>query len=76
MKKVRVQVLDRTRPLLPMHLGQIEQRAHDYRRHGTTSLLVALDIAIGKIIRQQCQCHRDGAFRQILDHADANSPGA
>ena len=38
--------LDRSQPLLPMRPGQAERRSHDYKRHGTTSLFAALDIAI------------------------------
>jgi hypothetical protein len=44
-EKSQIQALDRTQPLLPMRPGQIERRTHDYRRHGTTSLFAALDVA-------------------------------
>ena len=37
-EKSQVQALDRTQPLLSMRPGQAERRAHDYRRHGRTSL--------------------------------------
>jgi hypothetical protein len=37
-EKSQIQALERTAPLLPMRLGQVEHRAHDYLRHGTTSL--------------------------------------
>ena len=33
-EKSQVQALDRTQPLLPQGLGYIEQRTHDYERHG------------------------------------------
>jgi hypothetical protein len=45
-EKSQIQALDRTQPLLPMRPGQAERRSHDYRRHGTTSLFAALDIAL------------------------------
>ena len=35
----QTQALDRTQPLLPMRPGQAERRTHDYRRHGTTTLV-------------------------------------
>lgn len=38
-EKAQIQALDPTRPLLPMRLGQVERRTHDYQRHGTTSFL-------------------------------------
>ena len=34
--------------------GHAERRAHDYRRHGTTTLFAALDVASGKVIGE---CH-------------------
>jgi len=49
-EKSQIQALDRTQPLLPMRPGQAERRTHDYKRHGTTSLFAALDIATGKVI--------------------------
>jgi transposase len=42
-EKSQIQALERTAPLLPMRPGQVERRAHDYLRHGTTSLFAALD---------------------------------
>ncbi len=30
----------------------MERRAHDYRRHGTTSLFAALDVKSGKVSRE------------------------
>src|SRR3954454_19455773 len=49
-EKIQIQALDRTLPILPMRPGQAERRTHDYRRHGTTSLFAALDVASGKDI--------------------------
>src|SRR6516164_11398632 len=39
-EKAQIQALDRSQPLLPMRPGQVERRAHDYKRNGTTSLLL------------------------------------
>src|SRR5215831_8995565 len=44
-EKSQIQALDRTQPLLPMRPGHAERRTHDYKRHGTTSLFAALDVA-------------------------------
>jgi hypothetical protein len=49
-EKPQIQALDRTAPLLPMRPGQVERRTHDYKRHGTTSLFAALDVATGRVI--------------------------
>src|SRR5271169_3298860 len=53
-EKTQIQALDRTQPLLPLRPGYAARRTHDYRRHGTTSLFAALDVATGRVIGQ---CH-------------------
>ena len=49
-EKSQIQALDRTAPILPLGPGHPEQRTHDYKRHGTTSLFAALDVATGKVL--------------------------
>lgn len=49
-EKTQIQALDCTQPLLPLDFGLTEQRTHDYRRHGTTNLFAALDVATGQVI--------------------------
>ena len=73
-EKSQVQALDRTQPLLPLRPGQVERRTHDYKRHGTTSLFAALDVATGKIIGQCYRRHRSTEFRRFLNHVEANVP--
>jgi transposase len=46
-EKSQIQALDRTAPVLPLIPGTPERRTHDYRRHGTTNLYAALDVASG-----------------------------
>src|SRR5215213_7121959 len=38
-EKSQIQALERTQPPRPVRPGQPERRTHDYRRHGTTTLL-------------------------------------
>ena len=64
-EKSQIQALDRTRPLLPLRLGQLERRTHDYVRHGTTSLFAALDARTGKVIGQCHRRHRAVEFPQV-----------
>jgi len=73
-EKSQIQALDRTAPLLPMRPGQIERRTHDYKRHGTTSLFAALDVATGKVIGSLHRRHRATEFRRFLDNIDAAVP--
>jgi len=73
-EKSQIQALDRTQPLLPMRPGQIERRTHDYKRHGTTSLFAALDIATGSVIGRCFPKHRSVEFRTFLDQIEATVP--
>jgi transposase len=73
-EKSQIQALDRTQPVLPMRPGQVERRTHDYRRHGTTSLFAALDVATGKVIGEVHRRHRSIDFRKFLDTIDQNVP--
>jgi transposase len=66
--------LDRSQPMLPMRPGQIAKRTHDYKRHGTTSLFAALDIATGHVIGKCYPRHRATEFRKFLDEIEANLP--
>lgn len=73
-EKSQVQALERTQPLLPLGLGYVEGVTHDYRRHGTTTLFAALDIASGEVLTQCKPRHRHQEFLQFLRHIDANVP--
>jgi transposase len=73
-EKSQIQALDRTQPTLPMRPGQAERRTFDYKRHGTTSLFAALDVATGKVIGELHRRHRATEFRQFLDCIDTEAP--
>lgn len=73
-EKSQIQALDRTAPILPLRPGQPERRTHDYRRHGTTSLFAALDVASGKVIGECHRRHRSTEFLQFLKTIDAQVP--
>ena len=73
-EKSQIQALDRTQPLLPMRPGQVEQRTHDYKRHGTTTLFAALNVKVGTIIGKCMPRHRAREFRKFLDQVEANVP--
>ena len=73
-EKCQIQALDRTQPMLPMRPGQMERRTHDYRRHGTTSLFAALNVATGNVLGQTHRRHRSVEFRKFLDLIDASVP--
>jgi transposase len=73
-EKSQIQALDRTQPGLPLTFGKPATRTHDYKRHGTTSLFAALDVATGKVIGQLKRRHRSAEFLQFLKTVDAAVP--
>jgi transposase len=73
-EKSQIQALDRSQPMLPMRPGQPARRSNDYKRHGTTSLFAALDIATGAIIGKCYSRHRAREFREFLDEIEKNVP--
>jgi transposase len=73
-EKSQIQALDRSQPMLPMRPGQPSRRSHDYKRHGTTSLFAALDIATGRVIGKCYPRHRAIEFRKFLDEIEAAVP--
>lgn len=73
-EKSQIQALDRSQPMLPMRPGQPARRSHDYKRHGTTSLFAALDVATGKVIGKCYKRHRAAEFRKFLDEIEDAVP--
>lgn len=73
-EKSQIQALDRTQPSLPMDYGLPETHTHDYRRHGTTTLFAALDVATGEVIGKLKRHHRSSEFISFLRHIDSVVP--
>ena len=73
-EKTQIQALDRTQPLLPIRPGQIERRSHDYKRHGTTSLYAAFNVATGKVLGRITKRHRAKEFLQFLRQINRSTP--
>jgi transposase len=73
-EKSQIQALNRTQPGLPLTFGKAATRTHDYKRHGTTSLFAALDVATGKVIGKLQRRHRSAEFLRFLDTIDAEVP--
>ena len=65
-EKSQIQALDRTQPGLPLKKGRAGTMTHDYKRHGTTTLFAALDIATGEVIHQCLPRHRHQEFLRFL----------
>ncbi|KPC28263.1 ISRSO5-transposase protein [Pseudomonas syringae pv. cilantro] len=73
-EKSQIQALNRTQPGLPLAPGNPATRTHDYKRHGTTSLFAALDVATGEVIGRLKRQHRSVEFLSFLKEVDASVP--
>lgn len=65
-EKSQIQALDRTQPGLPLKKGRAGTMTHDYKRHGTTTLFAALDVASGEVIHECMPRHRHQEFLRFL----------
>lgn len=75
-EKSQIQALDRTQPGLPLKRGKAQTMTHDYKRHGTTTLFAALDVATGKVMGQCLPRHRNGEFLRFLKHLNGRTDPA
>jgi len=57
-----------------MGLGYVEGVTHDSARHGTTTLLAALDVATGIVLAEGQARHRHQQFLNFLHHLNACVP--
>jgi len=74
-EKSRCQALERTQPILPLRPGIPERQAHDYARHGVTSLFAALSAATGQVTDACYPKHRHQEFLKFLKKVAAACPG-
>ena len=75
-EKSQIQALDRTQPGLPLKKGRAGTMTHDYKRHGTTTLFAALDVATGKVIGECMPRHRNQEFLRFLRTVDRQTDKA
>ncbi len=73
-EKTGIGALNRAAPILPLMPGAPQRRTHDYRRHGTTNLFAALEVASGNVIASMTPRHRCEEFRKFLNLIDREVP--
>jgi len=73
-EKSSIQALDRTQPGLPMKKGRAGTMTHDYKRHGTSTLFAALNVASGEVIGACKQQHRHQEFLAFLKCVERQTP--
>ncbi len=73
-EKSQIQALDRTQPGLPLKPGRCGTMTHDYKRHGTTTLFAALNVAEGQVISTCLPRHRHQEWLRFLRLIDQQTP--
>lgn len=75
-EKPGVQATQNTAPDLPPVPGQHPTwtRDHEYKRHGTLSILAAVDLHTGEVIAQVHERHRSREFILLLKELDGHYP--
>jgi transposase len=73
-EKSQCQALERTQPGLPLGIGHIRTRTHDYKRHGTITLFAALNYLDGKLITRTERHHTHVEWLRFLRQIDVQTP--
>src|SRR6201988_5094381 len=75
-EKSQCQALERTQPGLPLGIGHIRTKTHDYVRHGTLTLFAALNYLDGKILSRTETRHTHVEWLRFLQPIDRERPRA
>ena len=65
-EKTSIQALDREQPRLPMKPHRIERLSHEYKRHGTASLLASLEVHSGQVRAEPIHRNHSATFIRFL----------
>jgi transposase len=73
-EKPGIQALDRTQPLLPLSAKKPRTWTNEYVRHGTQTLLAALEIATGKVVAHVRDRRTSADFLNFMDDVVKSYP--
>ena len=73
-EKSQIPALDRTQPGLPLKKGRCGTMTHDYKRHGTTTLVAALNVLDGQVVGECHARHRHQEWLKFLRRLDREYP--
>ena len=73
-EKTQCQALERTQPALPLGVGHIRTKTHDYVRHGTISLFAAMNYLEGKLIYRTEKKHTHLEWLRFLKQINHEVP--
>lgn len=75
-EKPSIQALERAQGYLKLPNGRaLTGQSHDYKRHGTTTLFAALEVASGKILAEHSKRRRRTDFLGFMNSVVAAFPG-
>jgi transposase len=75
-EKPSIQALERAQGYLKMPNGRaMTGQSHDYKRHGTTTLFAAIDIATGQVTGRHYKRRRRVEFLDFMNKVVADRPG-
>jgi transposase len=74
-EKPSIQALERAQGYLKLPNGRaLTGQSHDYKRHGTTTLFAALEVATGKVIAEHSKRRRRVEFLSFMNRVVADFP--
>lgn len=74
-EKTGIQALDRTQPVLPLRAGKPRMWSNEYVRHGTQTMLAAVDIETGKATTWVNKTRKAADFVTFMDQVVKEYPG-
>lgn len=74
-EKTGIQALDRTQPVLPMRASKPRMWSNEYVRHGTQTMLAAVDIATGKATTWVNKTRKSADFITFMNQVVREYPG-
>ena len=69
-EKTGIQAKQRIHPDQPVRPGRLRRREFEYKRHGTTKLMAAMDIATGQILADTIESNNAPTFIEFLETID------
>lgn len=73
-EKSQCQALERTQPGLPLGIGHIRTRTHDYIRHGTITLFAGMNYLDGRILSTTAEKHTHKEWLTFLKKIHRQTP--
>ena len=74
-EKTGIQALDRTQPVLPLRSGKPRLWSNEYVRHGTQTMLAAIEIETGKATTWVNKTRKAADFVTFMDQVVGEYPG-